>query len=160
MNKTNRRDPGIDADLDGPTPWWGDVATVVVLHRSFEVTAGGNRGPVSYDAGEELPLDVAAAAWPAHGDRLAAVDANGDRLDTPTAAERSPHSTLSDDALRAWREDRGMREVTRTVHVCGECGAEFGTRKALNGHQSKHTPGGDRAGTSSNGDDEDAEVES
>lgn len=134
--------------------WWPDAAHAVVLHRRHVVSTGDPATPEVYAAGDEVPLSVAAASWSAHSDRLAVVDADGNRLDTPHRNERNPNRPLSADALEAWRAARGMRTETRTVHVCDECGETFDSRGALNGHQSAHAPGTASGGDGSEPNDE------
>lgn len=45
-------------------------------------------GRVMFEEGAELPLDVAEKCWSVFSDRLAAFDADGNRLDSPSRGEK------------------------------------------------------------------------
>lgn len=129
--------------------WWEDAEHFVVLHKEMRATGAAgtdennphDRAPLVYESGEEYPAEqVTPSMWSGTGDRLAALSQGGERLDTPSAAERSGHID-AEPALRAWRQENSLRRTTVKMFVCKECGEEFESRDELNGHQSAHTEG-------------------
>mgnify|MGYP006303464451 CR=1 FL=1 len=77
------------------------------------------------------------------GDRLVAVDADGERLTDYVRAEDNRRFDMDTDAdLDRWRERQGITRQTVSTFACGECGQTFETAAALNGHQSAHAGAG------------------
>lgn len=110
------REPGDPSPPEIPT-WWADVEAFIVIGSrpnnvpsSHEAVAGErpNRAMVLYHPGEALPEGlVTAAVWRGHGDRLAALDATGERLDRPARAEQAGE-IVSESALKEWRTEHGL----------------------------------------------------
>lgn len=127
-------------DPDDPLP--DGTEHVVVLHREILIS-DGTPTPERYTAGTELPLDVARSCWSAHGDRLAAFDASGKRLDQPSRAERltvgGAESFDADAAIGEWRERVGLRTSERTVWACDECDRTFATATERDAHMADHS---------------------
>lgn len=99
-------------DTDDLPEWWDDVERVEVLHRRIGATVDPDRDlpghveetrtpglthnkAVAFGEGDDLPLDIAEGVWSAFADRLAAFDADGERLDTPHRNEDSGFSTVA-----------------------------------------------------------------
>lgn len=85
------------------------TATVQVLHRRIACSVAPDREfdadieetvtpgmrhnkAVAFPEGSELPLDIPDRCWPAFADRLAAYDADGNRLDQPSHFEEDNFS--------------------------------------------------------------------
>lgn len=145
MRELRHGDDGIDADDEQDDPLPAGTEAVVCIHRELRATGGfeaeypEGEAPdaVAYEVGDEVPLAVARRAWAGHSDRLACLDDAGERLDRPGRGEANG-DVDAEPALAAWRRENNLRRTTVEVFECGECGATFESRQALNGHQSKH----------------------
>lgn len=163
MSPSFRSGEGKPAD---PPRWWDEVEAFVALGKGILVGRGkyekltGESLPAGtrfahYEAGEELPDDlVTPRVWDAWGDRIAAMDETGERLDRPAFAERS--GDISSEGVEKWRRERGIVYRTVEVYECDECGKQFQSQAALSGHMGSHVTNGDRAAT---GDDPDPEAD-
>ncbi|MFB6235213.1 MAG: C2H2-type zinc finger protein [Halopenitus sp.] len=136
---------------DGPDAprWWSEAEHFIVLHKAIHLTGAVesddedpyDHGTLTYEPGEELPAErVTPSMWDGCSDRLAALTAGGERLDTPSGAERSGDID-ADAALRTWRRENNLRRRTVQLYECEECGETFEDLDALNGHQSAHAEG-------------------
>jgi hypothetical protein len=129
-----------------PPRWWDEVAHFLVLHKSISFSGvretdpddKEDNGTVAFDKGEEIPPElVTPTVYDAFGDRIAALDGAGERLDKTTYAERNG-DIESESVLSSWRSENNLSRRTVEVFECGECGKTFETLDALNGHQSAH----------------------
>lgn len=121
-------------------PWPDGTEHFVVLHDRFSVVGAAEPDPddptgtVIYELGDELPKEfMKPSTWSGHGAGFAALDANGERLDTRSEAEEE--GVYDTSAIETWRKNNGMGDK---VYVCEKCDKEFDTVDSLNGHQSAH----------------------
>lgn len=137
----------VDEEIRAPD-WWDDAEYFVTILPKVRGQIDGE--PVEYEPGEGYPHpddetrdDVTAEAWarsPWVSTKLAALDENFERLDTPSNRERVDEDVNATAALEAFRRRHGVKfeRVVERVYTCEDCGAEFDTADALNGHQGKH----------------------
>ena len=86
-----------------------DTETVQLLYKSITVNLDPDDVPegveteehthlrnsvlATFDEGDELPLEIAEQCWSGFSDRLAAFNADGDRLDAAAPAEQQSFNT-------------------------------------------------------------------
>lgn len=131
-----------------PPAWWPDVEHVVVMLEGVRGrTADGEL--LIYEPGDAYPAEadvsppVTGESWANsewQSTKLCALDGDFERLDAPAFAERHSDDVDTESILARYRSagGAGYTVATRNVFVCADCGREFETKDALNGHRQVH----------------------
>jgi len=116
-----------------------NAAHFVVYHKGL--TDNSSDESTIYEPGDELPADLAESVWSAFGDRIAAFDAHGHRLDEPVRGDVDKDTS----ALAPWKSSApgtpGTADTPQPADpfICEMCGKAFAKKSAYHGHQATHT---------------------
>lgn len=127
-------------------PGWDERAYAVALTRGVHVDGEhiGREPGETYklQPGDEYPLDlVTPERWEVwQCAKLAILDEEFSRIDSPSTSERLSDEINANAVLDDFRRGHGVRfeRVVERVFTCDDCGKEFDELSQLHGHQGAH----------------------